>query len=194
MCSSPVHEDEEEDDPIHESAPNDKEISHDPTATPSLFQLVADAKTTGEGQRGLGSMDDDHHNDDDSFAWTPWTVAQSILLFLITGVFEIGGGWLVWQAVREGKPWWYAVVGSVVLVGYGFWPTLQHTGESDSFGRIYAIYGGFFIVGSFLAGWVLDGDRPDKGDWIGGSITLAGVMVILFWPRTDAGGGDDQGT
>lgn len=75
------------------------------------------------------------------------------------------------------------MIGSAVLVGYGFWPTLQHTGNDDSFGRIYAIYGGFFVVGSFLAGWMLDGDRPDKGDWIGGSITLAGVLVILFWPR-----------
>lgn len=134
----------------------------------------------------------DNSNDDEeeTFAWTPWTVTQSILIFLITGVFEICGGWLVWQAVREGKPWWYAVVGSAVLVGYGFWPTLQHTAENDSFGRIYAIYGGFFVVGSFLAGWMLDGDRPDKGDWIGGSITLGGVLIILFWPRN--GGGDDD--
>ena len=136
-------------------------------------------------------QDDNNDNDDNAFAWTPWTVAQSILIFLITGVFEIGGGWLVWQAVREGKPWWYAVVGSAVLVGYGFWPTLQHTGNDDSFGRIYAIYGGFFVVGSFLAGWMLDGDRPDKGDWIGGSITLAGVLVILFWPRNGDNPQDD---
>ena len=123
--------------------------------------------------------------DGSNFEWTPRTVTQTLLLFLVTGIFEIGGGWLVWQAVRESKPWWYAVLGSAVLVGYGFWPTLQHTGEADSFGRIYAVYGGFFVVGSFLAGWMLDGDRPDKGDWIGGSITLAGVLVILFWPRND---------
>ena len=124
-------------------------------------------------------------DDDDTFAWTPWAVTQTILLFLVTGIFEIGGGWLVWQAVREGKPWWYALLGSAVLVGYGFWPTLQHTGETDSFGRIYAVYGGFFVCGSFLAGWLLDGDRPDRGDWVGGFITLAGVLVILFWPRND---------
>jgi len=131
------------------------------------------------------SVDVDPTNDnDDAFAWTPWTVTQSLLIFCVTGIFEIGGGWLVWQAVREGKPWWYAVIGSAVLVCYGFWPTMQKTGDQDNFGRIYAVYGGLFVVGSFLAGWMLDGDRPDKGDWIGGVIALGGVLVILFWPRS----------
>lgn len=122
----------------------------------------------------------------EDFVWTPWTVTQTILIFLVTGVFEIGGGWMVWQAVRgdNNRPWWWALVGSLVMVGYAFLPTLQRA--DDSFGRIYAIYGGFFIVGSFLAGWMLDGDRPDKGDWIGGGITLVGVLLILFWPRADA--------
>jgi drug/metabolite transporter superfamily protein YnfA len=94
---------------------------------------------------------------------------------------EIGGGWLVWKAVRDSsKPWWWAVVGSAVLIIYGFLPTLQ---TIDSFGRIYAVYGGFFIFLSFLAGWLLDGDRPDKGDWIGGFVALLGVSLVLFWPR-----------
>lgn len=62
----------------------------------------------------------------------------------------------------------------------GFIPCLQPT---DSFGRIYAAYGGFFIVLSFLFGWALDGDKPDLGDVIGGTIALAGVFVVMFWPR-----------
>ena len=36
---------------------------------------------------------------------------------------------------------------------------------------------------SFLFGWALDGDKPDLGDVIGGSIALAGVFVVMFWPR-----------
>ena len=64
------------------------------------------------------------------------------------------GGWLVWQAVREGKPWWWALCGSIVLIGYGFIPTLQ---PLNDFGRLYAVYGGIFIGMSF--GWakVFDG-------------------------------------
>lgn len=120
------------------------------------------------------------------FQWTGTTVVQSLLLFVIAGFAEIVGGWLVWVAVRgqsgrqQKRPWWFAVLGSLVLVSYGFIPCLQPT---DSFGRVYAAYGGFFIVLSFLLGWALDGDRPDAGDMVGGSIALVGVLVVLFWPR-----------
>ena len=55
-------------------------------------------------------------------------------LFLLAGAAEIGGGWMVWKAVREGKPKWWALVGSAILVLYGFVPTLQPV---DDFGRLY---------------------------------------------------------
>jgi small multidrug resistance family-3 protein len=74
----------------------------------------------------------------------------------------------------------YALLGSIVLVAYGFIPTLQ---PIDNFGRAFAVYGGFFIVLSYVFGWALDGVRPDVGDWVGSSIALAGVLVALFWPR-----------
>lgn len=122
--------------------------------------------------------------DQPAFSWSAATIAQSIAVFCLAGVAEIIGGWLVWVAIRgnhEGKkPWWFALIGSVVLILYGFVPCLQPT---DSFGRIYAVYGGFFIVLSFLFGWLLDGDRPDVGDVVGGSISLVGVLLIYFWPR-----------
>jgi len=118
------------------------------------------------------------------FQWTWQTVLQSIAIFALAGVAEIVGGWLVWSAIRGNstgkKPWWFALIGSFVLVSYGFIPCLQ---PSDSFGRIYAVYGGFFIVMSFLFGWLLDGDKPDIGDVVGSSIALAGVLVVMFWPR-----------
>lgn len=108
----------------------------------------------------------------DGFHWTASTIVLSIFLFFAAGLAEVGGGWLVWQAVRVqgrvvGKPWWQdkravmsAVLGSLALVGYGFIPTAQ---PPPTFGRLYAVYGGFFIVLSFTWGWVVDKDRPDKG-------------------------------
>jgi drug/metabolite transporter superfamily protein YnfA len=30
---------------------------------------------------------------------------------IISHTAEIGGGWLVWQTIREKKPWFYAVAG-----------------------------------------------------------------------------------
>mmetsp|Transcript_7487 Transcript_7487/g.8559 ORF Transcript_7487/g.8559 Transcript_7487/m.8559 type:complete len:92 (-) Transcript_7487:769-1044(-) len=91
---------------------------------------------------------------------------------------------MVWSSIRGSnknkKPIWFAVIGSFILVLYGFIPCLQ---PSDSFGRIYAIYGGFFIVLSFLFGWWLDNDKPDIGDIVGGSAALVGVLIIMLWPR-----------
>jgi drug/metabolite transporter superfamily protein YnfA len=116
----------------------------------------------------------------EGFRWTALKVLQSLLVFLLSGVAEIGGGWLVWKAVREGKPWWWAVLGSLVLVAYGFIPTLQ---PMDSFGRIYAVYGGFFIALSYLWGYFFDGFKPDTGDILGGSLALVAVLIVLFWPR-----------
>lgn len=129
------------------------------------------------------------------FHWTPLNISWAVLLFIAAGFAEIIGGWLVWKAVRgdgpdddnnnndgnsNRRPWWYALLGSMVLVLYGFIPCLQPT---DSFGRIYAVYGGFFIVLSFLLGWTLDGDRPDVGDVVGGVVALIGVLIIMFWPN-----------
>jgi small multidrug resistance family-3 protein len=68
-----------------------------------------------------------------------------------------------------------------VLVSYGLIPTLQP--EGASFSRVYAVYGGVFIVMSYAWGWALDGDRPDTGDWAGAAVALAGVAMAWFWPR-----------
>ena len=89
-----------------------------------------------------------------SLIWTPQTIALSILLFIAAGLLEVGGGWLVWQTVREDKNWTYAAAGVIALIGYGFVPCLQPTSD---FGRVYAIYGGFFIVLAFA--WASDESR-----------------------------------
>ena len=104
----------------------------------------------------------------------------SVLYFILAGLFEIGGGYLVWMWLREGRPVGYAVLGGVILALYGVIPTLQPA----HFGRVYAAYGGVFIVLSILWGWKIDGIEPDRFDLIGGCLALAGVTVIMYWPRT----------
>lgn len=101
------------------------------------------------------------------------------MLFVVAGFCEIGGGYLVWLWLREGKSAWVALAGAVVLILYGIIPTLQPA----SFGRVYAAYGGVFVVMSILWGWKVDNVMPDRFDLIGGLICLAGVSVIMYWPR-----------
>ena len=130
----------------------------------------------------LSSNSDGDSQNDGSWSRSAMT---SILLFVVAGIFEIGGGWLVWKGVREGASWHCIFWGCLILMAYGFIPTFQPKYVVDCFGRVYAVYGGFFIALSAIWGWLFDGDRPDLGDVVGGTIALTGVLVILFWPRRD---------
>ncbi len=108
------------------------------------------------------------------------TMARSGLLTALVAVAEIGGAWLVWQAVLEDKAWRWAGVGVITLGIYGFVAALQ---ADAHFGRILAAYGGVFVAGSLAWGIIFDGFRSDRWDIIGSGICLAGVVVIMFGPR-----------
>ncbi len=107
-------------------------------------------------------------------------VLKSILIFILAGICEIGGGYLVWLTVREGKPVWYAIVGGLVLFLYGLVATLQ----ASDFAKVYATYGGFFIVLSLIWAGIFDKYVPTKYDVIGALVALLGVCIIYFSPRT----------
>lgn len=106
-------------------------------------------------------------------------VIRSIALFIVAGLCEIGGGYLVWLWLREHRSVWLGVGGGLILFLYGVLPTLQ----TAHFGRVYAAYGGVFVALSILWGWVIDSDHPDRYDLIGGGVCLVGVAIIMYWPR-----------
>ncbi len=78
-------------------------------------------------------------------------IAQSLSLFVLAGVCGIGGGYLVWLWLREGKGALLGVLGAVVLILYGIIPTFQ----PSHFGRVYAAYGGIFVILSIIWGWLI---------------------------------------
>ncbi|PAV12376.1 hypothetical protein ASJ81_06475 [Methanosarcina spelaei] len=104
-----------------------------------------------------------------------------MLLFILAGIFEIGGGYLFWIWLREGGGLPFAFLGAIVLFLYGVVPTFQPA----DFHRIYATYGGIFVVMSILWGWVFEKTAPDIYDLIGALIILVGVSIIYYWPRKD---------
>ena len=57
------------------------------------------------------------------------------------------------------------------------------TYQPAHFGRVYAAYGGWFVVLSILWGWGVDHIPPDRYDLIGGAVCLMGIAVIMYWPR-----------
>ncbi|OBV29115.1 hypothetical protein BKN38_06100 [Helicobacter sp. CLO-3] len=104
---------------------------------------------------------------------------KSFAIFLLAAVCEVGGGYLVWLWLREGKSAWIGVCGGALLVLYGVVATWQVEG----FARVYAAYGGIFIAVSIAWAMALDGFKPDIWDIIGGCLALAGAWVIMFAPR-----------
>jgi len=106
-------------------------------------------------------------------------IIKSLLIFILAGICEIGGGYLIWQWLKDDKPYWYGLIGAVVLAFYGVVATWQ----TANFGRVYATYGGIFIVLALLWAWKVDGFKPDRWDIIGAAIALIGAGIIIYMPR-----------
>lgn len=107
-------------------------------------------------------------------------IFNAIALFILAGLAEIGGGYLIWIWLRDGKSIYFGVAGGLILALYGIIATFQNF---PSFGRVYAAYGGVFIVLSILWGWGVDKKTPDVYDWVGAGVCLIGASIILFAPR-----------
>ena len=107
------------------------------------------------------------------------SILQSITFFIVAGLMEIGGGYLMWLWLREKRSGRVGALGGLIIVCYGIVPTFQPA----SFGRVYAAYGGAFIVLSVLWGWWIDGQRPDIWDVIGAAVCCIGIVIIVYAPR-----------
>ena len=103
----------------------------------------------------------------------------TLFFFFLAGLFEIGGGYLVWLWLREDMSWMIGALGGFVLFLYAIVPTFQ----PSHFHRIYAAYGGIFIIMSVLWGWFFEGIAPDSYDIIGTIIAVIGVIIIYYMPR-----------
>jgi small multidrug resistance family-3 protein len=101
-------------------------------------------------------------------------------LFMLAGLCEIGGGYLVWGWMREHKPMLWALLGTLILATYGVVAALQRIAEV---GRVYAPYGGIFIALALAWGIVIDGFRPDRWDLLGAAICVVGALVMVAQPR-----------
>lgn len=105
-------------------------------------------------------------------------VLASITLFFVAALAEIGGGYMVWKWLRERKGILFGITGGIVLFIYGVIPTFQPA----HFGRVYAAYGGIFII-SILWGMIIDKKKPDRYEIIGSTVAVMGAVIIFYSPR-----------
>ena len=102
-------------------------------------------------------------------------ILATLALFFVAALAEIGGGYLVWLWLREKKTIALGALGGIILFVYGIIPTLQPA----EFGRVYAAYGGIFIVSAIIWGRAVDKKNPDKYEIIGSIVAVIGARHIL---------------
>ena len=110
---------------------------------------------------------------------TSFVGLTSITLFFVAAVAEIGGGYMIWKWLRERKGVAFGLFGGVILFIYGIIPTLQPA----NFGRVYAAYGGIFIVSAIIWGIFVDKKKPDRYEVIGSLTAILGAIIIFYAPR-----------
>ncbi len=100
---------------------------------------------------------------------------NSLLWYVLAALGEIAGCFAFWAWLRLGKSPLWTLPGVVSLVMFALALAVA--------GRVYAAYGGIYILSSLLWLWLVEKTRPDHWDMIGASICLVGAAVILFGPR-----------
>ncbi len=106
-------------------------------------------------------------------------IFKPLIIFLFAALLEIGGGYLVWQWLKNHSSILLGIFGLLMLCLYGVVATWQ----IFNFTRVYAGYGGIFIIMSLIWGCTIDGFKLDKFDIFGAFIILIGVSIIIFTPR-----------
>jgi small multidrug resistance family-3 protein len=107
-------------------------------------------------------------------------IARAFALFALTACAEITGCYLPYLWLRHGRSAWLLLPAAASLALFSWLLTLHP--ESTS-GRTYASYGGMYVFMSILWIWVIDRQKPDRWDLLGGIITLVGMAIIAFGPR-----------
>jgi small multidrug resistance family-3 protein len=105
--------------------------------------------------------------------------AKTVALFVATAVCEIVGCYLPFLWLRHGKSAWLLLPAAASLAAFAYLLALH----PQAAGRTYASYGGVYVATAI--GWLLvvEGQRPDRWDLIGGAVTLVGMAIVAFGPR-----------
>ncbi len=101
-------------------------------------------------------------------------------LYLLTALAEIVGCYLPWLWLRKGGSVWLLVPAAASLALFSWLLTLH----PDASGRVYAAYGGVYVCVALVWLWAVDGVKPGLWDVVGGAVTLAGMAIIAFAPRS----------
>jgi small multidrug resistance family-3 protein len=109
-------------------------------------------------------------------------VAKTLALFVVTALAEIVGCYLPWLWLRKDGSPWLLIPAAIALAAFAWLLTL-HPAPS---GRVYAAYGGVYVVVALIWLWRVDDVSPTASDIIGVALTLLGMGIIVWggWRAT----------
>lgn len=104
---------------------------------------------------------------------------KTVGLLVLTALAEIIGCYLPYLWLKQGKSPWLLVPAAMSLAAFAWLLTLH----PEAAGRVYAAYGGVYITVALIWLWAIDSIRPSTRDWIGVSVSLIGMLIIMVGPR-----------
>lgn len=105
---------------------------------------------------------------------------KTALLFFITALAEITGCFLPWLWLKKGGAAWLLLPAAASLALF-VWLLTLHPAAS---GRVYAAYGGVYVLTALLWLRVVDGVKLSVWDWSGALIAFSGMLIIVMgWGR-----------
>lgn len=105
---------------------------------------------------------------------------QAVLIYAAAAMAEIAGCFAFWAWYRLGRSAFWLMPGVLSLMLFAWLLALS---PPDQAGRAYAVYGGIYIAASLLWLRLVEGQKPDQWDLIGGMVCLIGAAIILWAPR-----------
>ena len=99
----------------------------------------------------------------------------TVLLFFATALAEIIGCFLPWLWLNKNGSVWLLLPSAISLMMF-VWLLTLHPAAS---GRVYAAYGGVYVVTALIWLRVVDGVKLSSWDWLGAIVAFCGMLIIV---------------
>lgn len=103
-------------------------------------------------------------------------ILKTLSLFVLTAIAEIVGCYLPYLWLRKNGPAWLLAPAAVSLAIFVWLLTLHPTAS----GRVYAAYGGVYVVVALVWLWRVDRVALTAADLLGSAVALAGMAIIVW--------------
>ncbi len=98
---------------------------------------------------------------------------NTVVWYVLAAIGEIAGCFAFWAWLRLDKSALWTIPGTVSLILFAAALTRVN---APAAGRVYAAYGGIYIISSLVWLWAVEGLKPDRWDLTGAALCLLGVL------------------